>query len=178
MLACITFSLCRLAALTLSVSRALSVHSMCVYLYICARSYNMYSHWYYKRVLYFFLFFFLIPVLPHIFGAVNKHIRSIRTRVRDFMVRFYRLKLMFPLNTMMRCVRVCLCVCERARVCLYLSVLFFPFGELFYMWIALLLALARALSHCFTLLVLGSAYHYRMKIESIFLIYCSCQKLE
>lgn len=120
-------------------SRSLVQCSMC----ICARSYNMYSHWYYKRVLYFFL----IPVLPHIFGAVNKHIRSIRTRVRDFMVRFYRLKLMFPLNTMMRCVCAlvyifpqCVSECACVRVCL--SVLFFPFGELFSMSIALLLVRA------------------------------------
>lgn len=41
----------------------------------------------------FYFLYILIHILPHIFGAVNKHIQSIGTRVRDFMVRFYRLKL-------------------------------------------------------------------------------------
>lgn len=80
---------------------------------------------------------------------MNKHIQSIGTRVR-----FYRLKIV------LQCIHndvICCCCC-------YCRLLLFP------LWVI------RHVGCSVALCVLGSvcACHYRMKIESISLIYCSC----
>lgn len=109
--------------------------------------YNIYRSpcWYWKRAIFWYTYCFI-----HIFGgAVNKHIQSIGTRVR-----FYRLKLV------LQCIHndvICCCCC-------YCRLLLFP------LWVI------RHVGCSVALCVLGSvcACHYRMKIESISLIYCSC----
>lgn len=105
----------------------------------------------------FIFLYILIHILPHIFGAVNKHIQSIGTRVRDFMVRFYRLKLV------LRCVY--------AMICFFFFLSFFVslFCRCSPNEFILHVGCSVARSLC-----TRCACHYRMKIESISLIYCSC----
>lgn len=130
--------------------KTLLLYTVCPNLLIALKRLYAYTCWYCKRAIFWYTYCFI-----HIFGgAVNKHIQSIGTRVRDFMVRFYRLKLV------LQCIHndvICCCCC-------YCRLLLFP------LWVI------RHVGCSVALCVLGSmcACHYRMKIESIFLIYCSC----